>query len=115
MADDRFLVLMCTPQNGEEDYLRVLEALVALPPRAPRAVTELPVSKPTVACTVREALLGEAEVIPVSQALGRVLSAPTVSCPPAVPIVMSGERITKDDVKLFKRYGIEKVSVVIEK
>ena len=45
---------------------------------------------------------------------GRVLAVATVGCPPAVPIVVCGERIDVSAVKCFEYYGIEKVSVVKE-
>ena len=65
--------------------------------------------------SIREAMLSAHKKIAAKDAVGRICAAPSVSCPPAVPIVMSGERITKEDIRLFKHYGIEKVSVVIEK
>jgi arginine/lysine/ornithine decarboxylase len=67
------------------------------------------------AMTIREATFAQSREILAKNSEGRICAATTVSCPPAVPIVMSGERITKEDIRLFKHYGIEKVSVVIEK
>ena len=52
------------------------------------------------------------EIIPVSAAEGRICASPAVSCPPAVPIVISGEKITAEDIDLFEHYGIKTVSVV---
>ena len=40
------------------------------------------------------------------------ISSPTVSCPPAVPVAVSGEVITKEAVEIFKAYGINKIKVV---
>ena len=37
---------------------------------------------------------------------------PTVSCPPAIPIVVSGEVIGPAALELFAAYGVETVSVV---
>ena len=45
-------------------------------------------------------------------AAGRICAAPTVSCPPAIPIVISGEEITPADVELFRFYGIDRVAVI---
>ena len=44
--------------------------------------------------------------------MGRVCAAPTVGCPPAVPVVVSGEVIGADAADVFRYYGIEKVRVV---
>ncbi len=45
---------------------------------------------------------------------GRVLAAPSVSCPPAVSPVMMGERITSEDVEIMEYYGISSVDVVAD-
>ena len=52
------------------------------------------------------------ERIPVQQALGRICAMPTVSCPPAIPVVVSGEEITPAAIALMQRYGIEELSVL---
>ena len=49
-----------------------------------------------------------------AEALGRVCAMPTVSCPPAIPIVVSGETVPPEALPLFARYGIEKAAVVKE-
>jgi arginine/lysine/ornithine decarboxylase len=64
--------------------------------------------------SVREALLSPSEVLPVGKCVGRVLAAATVGCPPAVPIVVSGERIDQSAVACFAYYGIETCAVVKE-
>ena len=63
--------------------------------------------------TIREAVFSPSEMIDVSEALGRVCAAETISCPPAVPIAVSGEVIDRQMIDLFTSYGIEKVCVVI--
>jgi arginine/lysine/ornithine decarboxylase len=50
----------------------------------------------------------------VGECVGRVLAAATVGCPPAVPIVVSGERISESAVACFAYYGIETCAVVKE-
>ena len=62
--------------------------------------------------SVRQALFVPQETIPANQSLGRVCGAPTVSCPPAVPIAVSGERIGPEALTLFEHYGVEWVDVV---
>jgi arginine/lysine/ornithine decarboxylase len=52
------------------------------------------------------------ETIPIDCAMGRISASPTVSCPPAIPIAVSGEEITEEAVNLFKKYGIREVEVV---
>ena len=60
----------------------------------------------------REAMLSEKETVLVKDALGRICASPSVSCPPAVPIAICGERICENTQKLFEQYGIEKIEVV---
>ena len=59
-----------------------------------------------------EALMSVQEWIPTAQAEGRILAGASVSCPPAVPIAVLGERINESAVRLFEYYGIEKCLVV---
>ena len=110
-AEADFLVLMLTPENGDADIARLIYALgtnddayAPLPP--------LPLSRGEQVCSVREALFAPRETVPAAQSLGRVCGAPTVGCPPAIPIAVSGERIGPEVLELFRRYGVEQVEVL---
>ena len=61
---------------------------------------------------MRQAVFAPQETIPAGSALGRVCALPIVSCPPAIPIVVSGEVIGPAALELFTAYGVETVSVV---
>jgi len=112
-ADCDCVVLMCTPQTTEEELSRVGVALVSLPERAKVKKTHTVMAYTTEkVLTVREAMLAAHEKISVKNAVGRICAAPTVSCPPAIPIAVSGERITREHVALFEAYGIEEIDVV---
>ena len=63
-------------------------------------------------CTIRQAVFAPQERIPVQHALGRICAMPTVSCPPAIPIAVSGEEITPAALELMQRYGVTEVSVL---
>ena len=56
----------------------------------------------------------KAETVPAGEAAGRVCAAPTVSCPPAVPVAVSGERVTAEAGAWMGYYGVEAVDVVRE-
>ena len=64
--------------------------------------------------TVRQAVFSVSETIPAAESAGRILSAATVGCPPAVPIVVCGERIDEDALRCFNYYGIETCTVIKE-
>ena len=113
-ADPDYLVLMVTPAITEGDMERLTEVLLSLPRRAPLSLCPPPLNPPERVMSVREALLSPSEVLPVSECVGRVLAASTVGCPPAVPIVVSGERIDEGAVECFGYYGIE-TCIVIKK
>jgi arginine/lysine/ornithine decarboxylase len=110
--DSEYLVLMVTPENTDIDFERLALAFDGLSVKSPLSpISDLPRKTKTV-LSVRKALLSPQEIVPVEDAAGRICAAPSVSCPPAVPIVISGEEITHDAIRLFKNYGIEKVAVV---
>lgn len=112
-ADPAYLVLMVTPENAEADFDRVLTVL-GKNDRSPITAPTLPLAKGERVLSVRQAIFAPHETVPVEMALGRVCAAPMVSCPPAIPIVVSGERIGPEALPLFRRYETERVDVVKE-
>lgn len=111
-ADKDFVVFMFSPQNTTEDFEKLKKAFEKLNLQRTKEIEEFSFDKAKKVMTIREAIFSESEEINVENAFGRVCASPTVSCPPAIPIAVSGERITEKHIKLFKRYGIEKISVV---
>ena len=120
-ADPRYLVLMFTPENPAEDMARLEAALAELcargippaePPAEHREAFCALARQAEPRLTVRQAVFAPQETIPAGSALGRVCALPTVSCPPAIPIVVSGEVIGPAALELFAAYGVETVSVV---
>lgn len=111
-ADRDFTVLMVTPDNTEGDLDRVYAALTSIETRsAGCAAIPSPVNGVR-AMSVREAIFSPSESVPVSKALGRVCSSPTVACPPAIPIAVAGEVITEEVIKLLNYYGVETIDAV---
>ena len=106
-----------TPQNEEIDYIRLEQALFSAIEEKRGVLTTKsapPQTMPPVRMTPRQAILKRNETIPTTQAVGRIAASPTVSCPPAIPIVISGEEITNEVVKCLLHYGMDTVSVVKE-
>ena len=64
--------------------------------------------------SVRDARFAPSAEVSLSDAEGRVCAMPTVSCPPAIPIAVSGEVITPAAVRLMQRYHVTEVSVLRE-
>ena len=111
-ADPEFLVFMATPGNTQEDFDRIAQVLgVNTAPAAVR--TPLPVAIGDQAVSIRKALFFPHETIPAAQGLGRICASPTVSCPPAIPIAVSGEVIGQEAMELFAHYGVETLDVLL--
>ena len=112
-VDRDCVVLMCTPQNTDEELSRVALALCSLPQRAelPKTHTVMPRNAEK-ALSIREAMLSAHVRIPAGKAEGKICASPCVSCPPAIPIAVSGERITREHSALFKAYGSEEIDTV---
>lgn len=115
-ADSLYLVLMLTPENGEEDFSCLREWMERSCLNRPREALireqHLWMGREIRRMSIREAVLSASETVLAREAVGRILAQETVSCPPAVPIGISGEEITGEMVQLFCQYGVEEVSVV---
>jgi len=111
-ADPDFVVFMLTPETGTAGLDRLGMELCSIPRKD--ALTAAPAASQACkrALSIREALFSESEPVPVQEACGRVLAAATVGCPPAVPIVVCGERIDAHALECFRYYGIENCCVV---
>ena len=112
-ADGEHLVMMLTPQNRPEELHWLIETL-GRNERPPKPAEKLLLPKAKQEMSIREAMLRPQERIPAEKALGRICGSPTVACPPAIPIAVSGERIGPEAAALFRRYGVESVEVVKE-
>ena len=64
--------------------------------------------------SVREAMFSVPETVTLAEAENRICRVPTVSCPPAIPIAVPGELITKEMIEVFRYYGITELDVVKE-
>ncbi len=113
-ADPDYLVLMFAVSNAKADYEKVEQALCALPPKAPLTDEAPQMSRPRAVMSLRQALFAPAEVLPLAECVGRVLASPTVSCPPAVPVLVGGEVVDDTAAAVFGYYGYTTLRVVKE-
>ena len=111
-ADPDFLVLMTTPETGEAGLAALTEVLAFLPKRPPIHTIPPRFILPERICSPREAAFAPRETLPAERCIGRVLAAANVGCPPAVPIVVCGERIDAAAAEAFRYYGIHTCSVL---
>mgnify|MGYP003451391561 CR=1 FL=1 len=98
----------------EMDLTDLERALLEIPPKSPIGEATPRMAMAEGAMSIREAMLAPSELLPAGACLGRILAVPTVGCPPAVPIVVCGERIDEHALACFSYYGIENCCVVKE-
>ena len=111
-ADPEYVVMMFTPETTALDYNRIEHAFSSIEIKEALEKPFFSMEKPIRRCSIREAVFGRKEIIPLKDTVGRTSASPSVSCPPAIPIVVSGEIITEEAVKLFEYYGIDSVEVI---
>lgn len=110
-ADGECVVLMPSSETSEAELERVVAAFGTNTTPYTRFNT-FEYDCPPSGMTVREAVFSPCETICADEAVGRICASPVVSCPPAIPVVVSGEIITKQAVNVFRHYGITHISVV---
>ncbi|MBR5320607.1 MAG: aminotransferase class V-fold PLP-dependent enzyme [Clostridia bacterium] len=111
-ADDDFVVFMFSPQNSDKDFEKIKNAFENLHIERVHEIENIEIPVAERVMTIREAVFSECEEVNVENAAGRICASPTVSCPPAIPIAISGEKITNEHIELFKKYNIDKILVV---
>ncbi len=110
-SDPDYVVMMLTPEIGIEALNDIFRAITSIEKQTPlfSAPPRLPI--PRRACTIHEAIFAPSRICPLHQARGKTLAAPSVSCPPAVPILMCGEVIDDAAIRCFEYYGITEVRI----
>ena len=111
-ADIDYVVFMITPENTSGDFKRIKETLDSVKIKTEFVSPDVNIPAPKAKLSIREAVFSQSEVVSGDNAIGRICAELTVSCPPAIPIAISGEEITKDHITLFENYGIGKIKVV---
>ena len=111
-ADPDYVVFMLSAESSESEINILERTLLSIEKRNTITTKPPKMSLPKRAMSVREATMSPYEEIDAKDALSRVLAFSEVGCPPAVPIVVSGEIIDGDAIKCFEYYGIEKCRVV---
>ena len=126
-ADTDCLVLMLSPCNTDRDLSRLHRALEQLAAQGAALVADpcsMPgsagictsdISEPQRILSIRDACFSASERLPVEEAAGRICADPALACPPGIPIVICGEIITPQAVRILKHYGRTHISVIASK
>lgn len=110
--DKDYVVLMLSPENDPDTHNIILKAFKAIPKKQPILTKPTRITRGETVMTIRKAMLSPREILPVEECDGRILADLSVSCPPAVPVAICGERLTASSLECFKYYGIKSCTVV---
>lgn len=110
-ADKDYIVFMLTPEIGS-DIKKLENALLSIPKKDKIEETPPAFSLPEKAISIKDAVFCGSETLPANKCEGRILATANVACPPAVPIVVCGERIDRNAIECFEYYGIDNISVI---
>ena len=112
--DNDYVVLMITPLISRAELEGLKKCLLEIPQRKPITEKAPGIPRLTSKMSVRQAIFSVSERIDVKDSEGRILADSGVSCPPAIPVVVSGEMITADAIECMRYYGIKDLRVVKE-
>ena len=113
-SDPDFVVCMFSAATELCEIERLKAALCSIEKRSPISERAPVVECAEQAISPLGAITSPAERIECSLSEGRILARPSVSCPPAVPIALVGQRISKSAICAFRYYGIRYCYVVKE-
>ena len=108
-ADEKYLVLMLTPSNSDVDLERIADCCENCSIKQPLVIGTKKRIVPKVVCSVREAMMMPSKKCTPLEAVGKVCADPLVSCPPAIPLVVSGELITNELAGELARYDVKEL------
>lgn len=106
-------VFMASGYNTEKDFSRVRE-MIRRTKKQPDYIppSRFPLYFGEQVMSIREAAFSPHEEILVENCEGRIAAGVICPCPPGIPVVVSGEKLNKDSIKMLKNYGAVKVNVV---
>ena len=105
---------MPSAETTETGWQRLTAALREIPRKSPLNEKMPALLVPEQVLSIRRAMLSPRETLPVDRAVGRVFADACVSCPPAVPVIIAGERITEQASACMRYNGITECQAVRE-
>lgn len=113
-SDPDYIVMMFTPQISKSEIEKLKKVLLTVEKLTPINITSPKAALREKCLTPSQAINLPSIELPVCECVGKIAAIPTVMCPPAVPIVVCGEKIDAKAIESFKYYGIKKCLVVDE-
>ena len=108
--DPDYMVMMFTPETDDDTYKKVIDAAGKCSDEI--MPENLHLTLPERILSIRDAIFADSEEISVEDSAGRIVADTSVGCPPAVPVLVSGELVTQNAVDIMKYYGIDTIKVI---
>jgi arginine/lysine/ornithine decarboxylase len=119
-VDKDIIILLFSPVTEQVEIRAVILALLNAAEKLNCRSSKIKKSDEIAPCrlekrmSLRKAAISEYEEINVNDSLGRICAGVKVPCPPAVPVAVSGEVISRECIEVFNHYNIKTVYVVKE-
>lgn len=111
-ANREYLVYLTSPLNTDSDWERFWQAVRKLSPRPAARPRPLPYALPEQCMAPREAFFSPWEEVSAGESVGRIAARSVSSCPPGVPVVIPGEKITENIKNICEKSGNLRIKVV---
>ena len=112
-ADQTHIVFMFSSETTTQEIDILEKALLHIrQPRIKLMPTEFCYTPPKISCDMRSAVFSTSEEIDTEKSEGRICSKVVIACPPGIPVVVPGEIINYEAIKILKKYSIMQVNVV---
>ena len=130
-ADEDYLVMMLSVENSSDDFQRILKAFrrISIQCKCDSCFGDNSVGENSVGKNnfgensnnknvsiseriyIRRNYFCDSEEVDVLESLGRISAECSASCPPAVPVILLGEKISEEMICRLKKYKVEKIRV----
>lgn len=110
-SDPDYLVMMFSVNNTDEAFEKTEKVFEGIKMKKAIENTLPELSEPLKKMSLKDAVMTPGKWLPVGECLGKTLLSPSVTCPPAISVVVCGEVIDEKAIELFKYYKIEKCYV----
>lgn len=112
-ADATHIVFILSTMTSQNDIEKLGKALLGMKfKKALLSDEKLYFDEPVRAMSMRKAVFSDSEQTAVENSSGHICSKVVIACPPGIPVVVPGEIIDSNIIKIFQKYSISHVNVV---
>ncbi len=112
-ADKMHIVFMISPITEVSDLIYLKDELINIRlPKISLERIEIPDFAYKKGMSLKKAYLSEWEKVNVELAFDRICGKTVFTCPPGIPVCISGEVVSMEIIKILKMYGINEIYVV---